>query len=127
MLAYAQKDAFVFCVNFVESPDSLMCEACSTGTFSCDCPCAGCNNEEDNWVQALPTSQRLVMLRRLQRRRRRTLWWLQRRRRRLALWRCTIWRMQQRRRRMAYLSPGLPPFVPAPRSGCGAPWEGKLV
>ena len=35
-------DTYVFCENVVESVDSLMCDACSTGAIPCECTCNGC-------------------------------------------------------------------------------------
>ena len=97
-------DTYVFCENVVESPDSLMCDACSTGAIPCECTCDGCRRgdcEAEDGSVGLTVQRRRILLRRLQHRRQRVLWQLQRRRRHLAILRCAVRRRLQRRRRAA--------------------------
>ena len=94
-------DTYVFCENVVESLDSLMCDACSTGAIPCECTCNGCRGGECEAKAGsvdLTMQRRRLLLRRLQHRRQRFLWQLQRRRRHLAILRCAVRRRLQRRR-----------------------------
>ena len=94
-------DTYVFCENVVESVDSLMCDACSTGAIPCECTCNGCRGgecEAEAGSVDLTMQRRRLLLRRLQHRRQRFLWQLQRRQRYLAILRCAVRRRLQRRR-----------------------------